>query len=145
MCEEEPPILLGNSTDAFLKWRSGEPSLLPLSSLLLFPPHFIQLFPHFCFLSHYFSLVWLSPNSLLPSVFSFFALLLYLRVCLSFSQLILSLFFVPLFRVTHYCCADCANITTQPDITDSNKPFPKITSQLVVLLLQSPISLPVCG
>lgn len=37
----------GNSTDAVLKWRSGEPSLLPPSSFLAFPPYFMLLFPHF--------------------------------------------------------------------------------------------------
>lgn len=55
----------------------------------------------------------------------------------------LSIFF--LIRVTHHCCTDCANVTTQSDITDNNKLFPKIPTDTVVLLLRSPINLAACG
>lgn len=55
----------------------------------------------------------------------------------------LSLFF--LIRVTRHCCTDCANVTTQSDITDNNKLFPKIPSDTVVRLLRSPINLSTCG
>ncbi len=167
MCDEELPILLGNSSDAFLKWRSGEPSLLPPSSFLLFSLYFTQLFPHFSA----FSVTLFQPPLTLCSLstpFSFpsFSLLsLCLCCCLtsplcsfspSFSSssrsalspalllaAFLSLFF--LIRVTHHCCTDCANITTQRDITDNNKMFPKILSYTEVLLLRSPINWPACG
>lgn len=46
------------------------------------------------------------------------------------SQLLLTAFlslFFPI-RLKHYCCTDCANVTTQSDITDNNKLFPKIPS-----------------
>lgn len=40
MCDEEPSILMGNSTDAFPKWRSGEQTPLPtlLRSFTFFSP-----------------------------------------------------------------------------------------------------------
>lgn len=152
MCDEEPPILLGNSTDAFLKWRSGEPFLLPLSSFLPLPPHFILLFPMFsvCF-QHPLTPLQLSAPFNFFLLFSF-PILMSVRAppppppSPTLSPLLttfLSLF--SLIRVTHYCCTDCANVTTQSDITDNNKLFPKIASDTVVLLLRSPISLPACG
>ena len=79
MCDEEPPILLGNSTDAFLKWRSGEPSLLPLPSV---PSLFHAVVPSLlCGFRLTISASSDSPNSLLPS--ALFSLLLLLYLCVS--------------------------------------------------------------
>lgn len=165
MCDEGPPILLGNSTDAFRKWRSGEPSLLPLSSFLPLLPHFTLLFPHS---SVIFCLSVSASSGSLPTLsFAVFSFLFFAAVslCLSefLSQLTLSLFFlrIPLsslsllltaalslfflIRVAHHHCTHCANVTTQSDITDNNKLFPKIPSGTLVLRLQSPIRSPACG
>lgn len=70
MCDEEPPILLSNSTHAFLKWRSGEPAPpppLPFPSLPS-PLHFWLLLP--CFSTFLSSLLWLAPLSFFSCFFS---------------------------------------------------------------------------
>lgn len=69
--------------------------------------------------------------SLLLSDFSLLVLsLFYLLFALSSLCLLLTAFLSVFFliRDTCHCCTDCASVTTQSDITDNNKPFPKITS-----------------
>lgn len=135
MPDEEQPRLLGNSTDAFLKWRSGErlsshpPVSFPFS--LYHVSSLLRIFSHHQHLS--------------GSLSELFPLVLLSSLSLSLAA-VLSLFF--LIRVTRCCCCSAsANVTTtsQPDITDGNKLFPKIPSDAVVLLLRSPISWPGCG